>query len=243
MKRIELAILAGLICSVIIGSFAPFTAACSDIRGNVLRLHIMANSNSKEDQELKLRVRDRILEETGGLFTQVADEENARKAVEENMEQLVAAAQREVWSSGYDYPVSGSIQNMYFTTRVYGDVTMPAGYYDAVSLTIGEAQGRNWWCVVFPPMCVGAAEGEAQDASSQGAPGEESRESEENAEEKPAESVQADSAKLDDVLDEDEVEITTNSEQYEFKFALLEIIQGIGSFFKSIFDTVASWFA
>ncbi len=243
MKRIELAILAGLICSVILGSFAPFTAACSDIRSNVLRLHIMANSNSKEDQELKLRVRDRILEETGGLFTQVSDEEDARRAAEENMEQLVGAAQNEVWRSGYDYPVSGTIKNMYFTTRVYGDVTMPAGYYDAVSLTIGEAQGRNWWCVVFPPMCVGAAEGEAQESSSQSTEGAESGENIEDAEKEPAESVEADPAKLDDVLDEEEVAITTDSEQYAFKFALLEIIQGIGGFFKSIFDTVVSWFS
>lgn len=124
----------------------------------MLRLHILANSDSEEDQALKLKVRDRIVTESAGLFDQVTDRESARAVVEKNMDALREAAQDEVYRQGYSYPVSMELTHMYFTTRVYGETALPAGYYEALRVTIGAGAGHNWWCVIFPAMCLPVAE-------------------------------------------------------------------------------------
>ena len=156
-RTAEKAICLGLILAVLV-SFTGFATQCEDIPDRVLRLHILANSDSEEDQALKLKVRDRIVTESAGLFDQVTDRESARAVVEKNMDALREAAQDEVYRQGYDYPVKAEITNMFFDTREYETVTLPAGCYDALRITIGEAEGHNWWCVMFPPMCLPAAE-------------------------------------------------------------------------------------
>ena len=139
-------------------SFTGFATQCEDIPDRVLRLHILANSDSEEDQALKLKVRDRIVTESAGLFDQVTDRESARAVVEKNMDALREAAQDEVYRQGYSYPVSMELTHMYFTTRVYGETALPAGYYEALRVTIGAGAGHNWWCVIFPAMCLPVAE-------------------------------------------------------------------------------------
>ncbi len=157
MKKFELSLLFGLILSIIIGSFSAFAITCNEIRGDVLRLHILANSDSEEDQALKLRVRDKILEETGNLFSTAQDKNDAKMITRAECDRIRTVALEEIKKSGYDYDVKVDLVNMYFNTREYDDVTMPAGYYDAIRIEIGAAKGKNWWCVMFPPMCVPAA--------------------------------------------------------------------------------------
>ena len=156
-RTAEKAICLGLILAVLV-SFTGFATQCEDIPDRVLRLHILANSDSEEDQALKLKVRDRIVTESAGLFDQVTDRESARAVVEKNMDALREAAQDEVYRQGYSYPVSMELTHMYFTTRVYGETAMPAGYYEALRVTIGAGAGHNWWCVIFPAMCLPVAE-------------------------------------------------------------------------------------
>ena len=156
-RTAEKAICLGLILAVLV-SFTGFATQCEDIPDRVLRHHILANSDSEEDQALKLKVRDRIVTESAGLFDQVTDRESARAVVEKNMDALREAAQDEVYRQGYSYPVSMELTHMYFTTRVYGETALPAGYYEALRVTIGAGAGHNWWCVIFPAMCLPVAE-------------------------------------------------------------------------------------
>lgn len=158
MKRIEKAIIIALIFSVIVGSFSAFASECNDIRDSVLRLHILANSDSAEDQALKLKVRDRILAETGNLFQDARDLKNAENKVSESLALVKQIAEDEIQKQGYHYDVNAELCNMFFNTRVYDGVTLPAGRYDAMRITIGEAKGQNWWCVLYPPMCIPAAQ-------------------------------------------------------------------------------------
>lgn len=157
MKTFKKSFCLALILTVLL-SFTGFTAGCEDIPKHVLRLHVLANSDSQADQALKLKVRDRILTESAGMLDGVESRDGAEKAVAEKVPQLLRAAEDEVKKQGYDYPVRLELTKMYFTTRQYGNVTLPAGNYDALRVTIGTGNGHNWWCVLFPPLCLPAAE-------------------------------------------------------------------------------------
>ncbi|MEG0457295.1 MAG: stage II sporulation protein R [Oscillospiraceae bacterium] len=194
-KILFTAISVSLIIVLIIAPFKAFGDSCGKIRESVLRLHILANSDSEEDQNLKLKIRDAILKETGYIF----ETQNLDKAISnanENMDEIIEIAKRIITSEGYIYSVSASIENSYFTTRTYENgITLPAGYYNALRIIIGEGKGHNWWCVMFPPMCL------------------------------PAATKKEDDVKIDDVLTEEEIEIAKNGEKYEFKFALVEMFE------------------
>lgn len=157
MKHWEWAILAAFILSLWGSCFSAFAQECDTVRQDTLRLHILANSDSEEDQQLKLMVRDQILAETSGLFSHTENREEAVEAARKALPQMLDAARRILNQQGSDYPVSGDVIPLYFSTRQYGEATLPAGIYDAVQIRIGEAQGQNWWCVLFPPLCIGAA--------------------------------------------------------------------------------------
>ena len=139
-------------------SMASFSQQCQNIRESVFRLHVLANSDSQEDQALKLRVRDRILLESEHLMDGVSSREQAEQIVKQHLPELEAAAKDEIQRQGYDYPVEIRLENTYFNTRQYDTVTLPAGQYDALRVLIGSGEGHNWWCVMFPPMCLPAAE-------------------------------------------------------------------------------------
>lgn len=161
MKLIEKCLLFGFFCAVLF-SMLGFTAQCESIPDKVFRLHILANSDSAEDQALKLRVRDRILEESAGLMDGVSTREEAEAAAAQSLPRLQAAAEDEIRQAGYGYSVQAEITHMYFPTRHYESVTLPAGEYDALRISIGEAKGKNWWCVLFPALCLPVAENGAQ---------------------------------------------------------------------------------
>ncbi|MVB11880.1 Stage II sporulation protein R (spore_II_R) [Caprobacter fermentans] len=143
-------------------NFTGFTAGCEQIPSQVLRLHVLANSDTQEDQSLKLKVRDRILQESAGMLDDVHNRNEAEKAVRQRLPLLKKAAQNEIKKLGYDYPVEAKLAKTYFTTRTYGDVTLPAGEYDALEITIGSGKGHNWWCVIFPQLCLPAAQDKKQ---------------------------------------------------------------------------------
>lgn len=157
LKTLTLAMAFGFVAAVLF-SFAGFEAKCNNLRQNVLRLHILAQSDSVEDQALKLKVRDRILKETAGLFETAENKEQALKKAALQLPTLQAIAADELQKNGCNATVRVELEKTQFNTRHYSGFSLPAGPYDAVRVLIGEAKGQNWWCVLFPAMCVPAAE-------------------------------------------------------------------------------------
>lgn len=139
-------------------SVGAFAYNCSRVRSDVLRMHVIANSDCSADQQLKLMVRDAVLERGAQLFDGTVTADEARRKIEPHKAELEAAAREVIERAGYDYPVSVNVVNEYFATRCYGNLTMPAGRYTAVKVVIGEGAGHNWWCVMFPPLCLPAAQ-------------------------------------------------------------------------------------
>ena len=160
LKYIEKALLIGFVIAILFSftSFTAFAAQCEQIPNEVFRLHVLANSDSEEDQALKLKVRDRLLDETGELFSECATKEEAISTAKANIAYLEQVAQDEIYKQGYTYGVTVEVENIFFNNRQYDDITMPAGNYDALRVLIGEGAGQNWWCVLFPAMCLPAAE-------------------------------------------------------------------------------------
>ena len=150
--------LIGAACAVLIAGFSAFSANCEKAQEEFFRLHIMANSDSDEDQSLKYDLRDYLLNDLGEIFENSGTAEEAALAAKHSLAYINEKAQAFIYEQGYDYTVRSEVCNMYFTTRVYGNTTLPAGNYNALRLTIGEGKGRNWWCVLFPPLCLPAAE-------------------------------------------------------------------------------------
>lgn len=142
----------------VIYSMIPFQAECAQISDEVFRLHILANSNSDADQALKLKVRDRVLEYTESLFVNTNSKETAEKVISDNLQSIANTAYVEVLENGYDYCVKAEITNMHFSTRYYENYTLPSGNYDALRITIGEGKGHNWWCVMYPSLCISSTE-------------------------------------------------------------------------------------
>ncbi|MGI5855256.1 MAG: stage II sporulation protein R [Candidatus Merdivicinus sp.] len=158
VRTVILTVALAFLLAVFLDSFSAFHQECAQIQQEVLRLHILANSDREEDQALKLAVRDRILADTGGLFNRAESQADAREAAFENLGAVEAAARAALLAEGSDAPVRAEVVRMFFDTRVYDGFTMPAGWYDALRVVIGEGAGHNWWCVLYPPLCVSAAE-------------------------------------------------------------------------------------
>jgi stage II sporulation protein R len=125
----------------------------SNLSDNFFRLHIIANSNSTEDQSLKLLVRDNIIEYLKSQNYSDYTKNEVVSFVSQNLEEYKKIAETTIQNAGFDYPVSISISNTYFPTKTYGNISLPAGFYDALKIEIGNATGQNWWCSLFPPLC------------------------------------------------------------------------------------------
>lgn len=137
-------------------SAADYFAAAGRVRNDVLRLHILANSDGEADQAVKLLVRDRLLAETADLFRKAGSPAEAAAALEPLLPALAETAAAVLRENGMDYGAAAALSREYFNTRTYGDVTLPAGSYLALRVILGEGQGHNWWCVMFPPLCIPA---------------------------------------------------------------------------------------
>ena len=134
------------------------------IYDSVLRLHVLANSDSEQDQALKLQVRDEVLRVTGPMLKDCKSRDEAVAVLQEHGDEIRDAAQAVVKAQGYDYPVSILLGKEQYPTRNYENCCFPGGTYVSMRVCIGEAEGQNWWCVLFPPLCLGAAS--AQDGDS-----------------------------------------------------------------------------
>lgn len=176
----------------------------TDIASSVFRLHVLANSNSQKDQDLKYKVRDNLLQYMTEICKNCNSKQEAINLVEQNKNTFKQIALDTIKNEGYSYNVNISIGNFEFPTKEYGDIALPAGFYDALRVEIGEAKGQNWWCVMFPPLCF-------VDISSGVVP-EESKE------------------QLEDSLTEEEFALVSNhsDSQIQFKFKLLEFFNNNG---------------
>lgn len=162
--RRELAVLAGLLLALVLSNFTGFASACAEVRADTLRLHILANSDTEADQALKLAVRDAILAEAGELFAAGQTKQQALNAARQSLPALQQIAQETLRAHGCADAVSVRLEELYFETREYEDFTLPAGRYDAVRIEIGAHAGKNWFCVLFPPLCLPAASKEDEEA-------------------------------------------------------------------------------
>lgn len=185
-------------------AFSYVEAISTDISDSVFRLHVIANSNSDEDQALKYKVRDSLLNYMNNICKNCSSKENAINLVSIHKKDFEQIALETIKNEGYSYDVNIEIGNFEFPTKHYGDISLPAGFYDALKVEIGEATGRNWWCVMFPSLCF-------IDVSSGIVP-EESKE------------------ELKNVLSDEEYSIISNESDYniKFKFKLLEFFTNNG---------------
>lgn len=196
LRRWELALLLGLATALLLGLWLEREQ--SDLADSVLRLHVLANSDSETDQALKLKVRDRVLAEAELILPDGASLEVAERKIGENLSRLAAAGAEVVAQEGYDYSVAASLEETWFPTKEYEDFSLPAGRYQALRIVIGEGGGQNWWCVVFPPLCLGSVSENTRETA------------------------------LDAGMDEQQVSLLTGeSEGYVVKFKALELWEQI----------------
>ena len=125
-----------------ISAYSYVFSVSKDLSNNVFRLHVIANSDSKEDQDLKYKVRDNLINYMNSLCQDCTDKEEFKKIAKDTIE-----------SEGFDYDVNVEIGNFLFPTKTYGDISFPSGFYDALKIKIGNASGKNWWCMLYPSLC------------------------------------------------------------------------------------------
>ncbi len=174
-------------------------AVSNDISNSVFRLHVIANSDSEEDQNLKLLVRDSVLDYMNSVAKDAKSKEDVIKLVNEHKDDFYNVAKNTITQNGYNYDVNINIGNFEFPTKNYGDISLPAGYYDALRIEIGNHEGKNWWCVMFPPLCfVDISSGIVEDDSKE---------------------------LMKDNLTEEEFNIVSEDDtEYKLKFKLIELL-------------------
>ncbi len=195
---IQAALLIGFITAVFCEGICAFAESRRGITEDVFRLHVIANSDSDEDQALKLRVRNAVLEASADIFGGAVSAADAKQLSEENLQLFEAAAAAEITASGYDYPVHCEVGTVYFDRRVYGSAELPEGDYSALRVIIGEGEGKNWWCVMFPALCLPAVTNTDEVLS-----------------------LAAESG----VISADELELMQDPENYEVRFYFAEVIK------------------
>lgn len=201
-KRFSLVALL-LFIYTIICAFSYVNAVSTNIQDSVFRLHVIANSDSSEDQNLKYIVRDNVLEYINSISENTSSKNEVISLAKENIDAIQKIAQKTIYENGYNYSVKLSIGNFAFPTKTYGDISFPAGFYDALKIEIGEAKGQNWWCVMFPPLCF-------VDVTSGVVP-EESKET------------------MKENLSQEEYSLLSeNTKDISFKFKIVEMFQNIG---------------
>ena len=186
---------------ILISAISYVDAVSNNIADSVFRLHVIANSNSKEDQELKLKVRDELLSYMNIISKDSTSKQEAMQIANEHKEEFTQIAEKVIKENGYNYTVNVQIGKADFPTKYYGDITLPAGTYDALKVQIGEAKGHNWWCVMFPPLCfVDVSTGIVPDNSKQ---------------------------ELKQSLDNEEYDLIskTDNNEISFKFKIVELFQ------------------
>ena len=188
---------------IFISALSYVNAVSEDLSNSVFRLHVIANSDNAEDQELKYKVRDSVLEYMNEISSDCSSKEEVISLAYEYQDEFKKIAENVIKDNGYNYDVNIRIGNFEFPTKTYGDISFPAGNYDALRIEIGEAQGQNWWCVMFPPLCfVDVTSGVVPDESKE---------------------------VIKDNLNEEEYNLISDNESSDvkFKFSLIEFFKGI----------------
>ena len=186
---------------ILISAISYVDAVSNNIADSVFRLHVIANSDSKVDQELKLKVRDELLSYMNIISKDSTNKQEAMQIANEHKEEFIQIAEKVIKENGYNYTVNVQVGKADFPTKYYGDITLPAGTYDALKVQIGEAKGQNWWCVMFPPLCfVDVSTGIVPDNSKQ---------------------------ELKQSLDNEEYDLIskTDNNEISFKFKIVELFQ------------------
>ena len=142
-----------LMLYISVSALSYTNAVCTNIADSVFRLHVVANSDTDADQNLKYIVRDSIINYINEISKNASCKEEVIKIAQNNIENIEAIALKTIQDNGYNYSIKVSVGNFVFPSKQYGDITLPPGYYDALKIEIGEAKGQNWWCVMFPPLC------------------------------------------------------------------------------------------
>lgn len=158
LRRLEVSLAVGLIAALL-APMVSFACSCDRVRSSVVRLHVLADSDSEFDQRVKLAVRDEVLKLGCAVFDGEANVDNASRLLAESEELIENCADRVISEMGADYKADAFFTEEYFETREYDTFTLPAGRYKAVKIVLGSGKGHNWWCVMFPPLCLSAAEG------------------------------------------------------------------------------------
>lgn len=153
-RLLRTAVLAVLLFLTIHIIFSERVAAEQENMANeLIRFHVRANSDSEADQQLKLQVKNAVVDYMERLLEGSGSVEESGKRIEDNMGEILQEAMQVIHENGYEYDVSGYMVKEYFPLKVYGDVALPPGEYTAFRIDIGEAEGKNWWCVLYPPLC------------------------------------------------------------------------------------------
>ena len=166
-KDLFRALAAGFVITVIF-SMLPFFASCEGISNEVIRLHVIANSDSDADQALKYKVRDAVLTESAEIYQDAGDYLEANAAVCMHLESIEAAAREVLDENDSRDELRVEVTDMYFDTRDYEDFSLPAGKYRTLRVVIGAGAGKNWWCMVYPAMCLPAAQEKVPDTAIDG---------------------------------------------------------------------------
>ena len=166
LRILELALAIAVACTLLWGALS--LRRQEDLADRMVRLHVLANSDSEEDQALKLQVRDSIIGYAEDILRSSHDREDAANRLEQALPELESLAADTIAQNGYDYSVTAELTDTAFPTREYDGFTLPAGTYLALRVVIGVGEGHNWWCVVFPPLCTAASSGVAQTAMAAG---------------------------------------------------------------------------
>lgn len=204
MKKWIAVLTVGIVCAFS-ASAVCFARECGEIREKLLRVQVLANSDDEADQRLKLDVRDRLVTAAAELLEGVQSKEEAMARISQGIGTLEEAAKDELLRQGSEYGVTVELTRTMFPTREYGALTLPAGTYDAVRVYLGQAKGANWWCVMFPAMCLPSAEpDDASDA-------------------------------LSTVLDENELGIVEGGVKYRAGFLLVEWFERLSEWVSGIF--------
>jgi len=150
---IAISLIIGIIAAGFTYSKSYSQEICDGLKQKIIRFHVIANSDSEQDQSLKLKVRDAVLEEMKPILEKSKSIEESREIIKLNKDKIKQIAEKVIKDYGKDYKVEIKLENAEFPTKQYGDIVLPAGEYEAVRIIIGDGGGKNWWCVMFPPLC------------------------------------------------------------------------------------------
>ena len=138
---------------IFINAYCYVSQVSYDLQDSVFRLHIIANSDSEEDQNLKYIVRDNLIEYMNFICTNSTSKEETVEIVKSHLSDFAGIAKQTIENNGYSYDANVELGTFEFPTKVYADISFPAGYYDALKVEIGDSQGQNWWCILYPSLC------------------------------------------------------------------------------------------